>query len=805
MSSLMQDVRLAVRMLKKSPAFAAAAIVMLAVGVGVNTALFSVVRGVLLQPLPFDEPDRLVFITREGDVSLPDGADWRASCPSLQTIALFLRAWSFDLVGDGEPQKLNGAVVEPDFFRTLKTPPLLGRTLLPEDDVAGAAHAVVLSHGLWQSRFGGARDAVGRSIVLSDEPAEVVGVMPEAFDFLHDEVDFWIAPAAAVPGFATERGTNNFDAIGRLAPGATLEQARAELLAVSQRLAAEYPDTNKSKIVDPLPMLDFMVGHARRALLVLSGAVGLVLLVAAANVAGLLLARSTARREEFALRLAIGAGRGRLVAQLVVESLVLAAAGGTLGLVVSSWTRDALIGLAPDSLPRAWEVRSDPVALAFGLALATLAGLLASLAPALAVLRGDAGDFLKARGTTSEGHGGRRVLGGLVAAEIAMAFVLLLGAGLLGRTLSKLNSVELGFEPAGLVKADLVLPESRYGNREAQTRLFTAVVENLAATPGVESAGYGITTPLDPRGSLGGRIQFVDAPPVPPEDASVGARVRLVHGEYFKALRIPMREGRAFTAQDGAQSEPVAIVNERFARKFWPQESPLGKRIAYRDFHAGEPFPMTIVGVASDVKGVTLDQPDTLTVYTPYVQRRVEWQRWGTLVARTSADPAGFRAQLQQAVWSIDPALPLDRIETLEQKRRLLLAPQQLYAAALGLFAAVALTIAVQGLYALLAYAVELRRREIGVRMALGADRAGILRLVLKGGLGLAAIGLAAGAALSLGLQQAILAMLYEVKPFDLPTYAGVAGLLLAAALVAALLPARRASRVEPAVVLRGE
>lgn len=805
MDNLLRDVRHALRLLAKSPGFAAAAILMLAVGVGVNTALFTVVEGVLLRPLPFESPERLAFITREGDVSIPDGVDWRDACPSFEEIALFLRGWSFDLVGDGEPQRLNGAVVEPDFFRVLRTTPLLGRTLQPEDNRIGAAHVAVLSYGLWQRQFGGARDVLGRNLVLSDNATTVVGVMPPEFDFLHDKVDLWIAPAAAVPFFMTERGTNNFDAVGRLREGATLEQARAELLAVSRRLEAEYPKTNRGKIVDPLPLLDFMVGRARRALLVLAGAVLLVLAVAAANLAGLLLARSTARRDEFALRLAIGSGRGRLVGQLVVEGLVLAALGGGLGLAAAGFTRDTLLGLAPESLPRVWEVRADMRVLLFGMALAVLAGLAASVVPALAVLRRDPGAWLKGRGETAGGRGGRRLLSVLVVSEVAMAFVLLFGAGLLGRTLLKLYSVELGFDPSGVVKADVVLPESRYGTREAQTRLFREAVVNLAATPGVEAAGYVITPPLEPRGGIGGAILFVDPPPHPPAQATTGARVRLVLGDYFRALRIRMREGRAFATQDDENADPVAIVNERFAREFWPGASPLGQRIAYRDFHDGKPYPMTIVGVAADVKGATLDAPDFPTVYTPYVQRRVPWQRWGSLVARTSAEPGSFTRALSQAVWAVDPAVPLEGVGTFEEQRRVLLAPQRFNAAALGLFAVVALAIALQGLYALLAYAVELRRREIGVRMALGADRADVVRLVVGGGLGLAGAGLLFGVAASLGLQRIVRALLFEVESSDPIAYALAILLLLVTALVAVALPSGRAARVDPAAVLRAE
>jgi putative ABC transport system permease protein len=365
--------------------------------------------------------------------------------------------------------------------------------------------------------------------------------------------------------------------------------------------------------------------------------------------------------------------------------------------------------------------------------------------------------------------------------------------------------VDLGFEPTGVIKGGLSLPESRYGNKAAQSRLFGAVVERLAATPGVEAAGFATTTPLDPRGSLGGTLLFVDEPPRPPEGGSIGARVRFVHGAYFEALGMSLREGRFFTTADDASGEPVAIVNERFADQFWPGESPLGKRVAYRDFHDGQPYAMTIVGVSRDVKGATIDSVDSRTVYSPYLQRRFEWQRWGAVVVRTRVDPGGFGRQLRQAVWDVDPTLPVENVETLEERRAAMLAPQRFNAAALGLFAAVALAIAIQGLYALLSYAVALRQREIGVRIALGAARSDIARLVVGGGLGLAVAGLAVGVAASLGVQRAIGSLLFEVEPGDPATYAAVALGLLLTALAAAALPARRAASVQPATVLRGE
>jgi putative ABC transport system permease protein len=532
MDTLLQDVRLALRRLAKSPGFTTVALLTLALGVGANAAIFSVVDAVVFRPLPFPEPERLSFITREGDVSILDGKDWRAQSQAFEEIALFLRNWAFDLTGAGEPQRLNGSVVEPEYFKVLRMQPLLGRVLTADDNEPGAPAAAVLSEPSWRRLFAADPSVVGRQITLSDVKTTVVGVMPAGFDFLHDGVDLWAPPASTVPMFLNERGTNNFDAIGRLREGRTLEGAQSEMLVISRRLEQAYPRTNRNKIVQPLAMLDFMIGGVRRAMLLLLSAVALVMLIACVNLASLLLARSAARQDEMAVRLAIGAGRGRLLRQWLTEGVVLALLGGGVGVAGAYLARDLIVAAAPASLPRVSEAAVDVRVLGVGLLLSLLSGVAMSLLPAWQTLRSDLASHLKGAGRGSTG-GRQRWLAGLVTSEVALAFLLLVGAGLLLKTYARMQSVALGFEPSRVLLAELGLPAARY-KKPDQTRAFTGIVARLSEIPGVESAGYVTTPPLNPRGGLGGRF-LIDGRVFEP-NREPGARVRFVHGDYFRTL-----------------------------------------------------------------------------------------------------------------------------------------------------------------------------------------------------------------------------------------------------------------------------
>ncbi len=574
------------------------------------------------------------------------------------------------------------------------------------------------------------------------------------------------------------------------------------MLAISQRLAEEYPRTNAGKIIRPLAMLDFLVGDVKPALLVLLGAVGLVLLVASLNLVGLLLARSISRRRDFATRLSLGASRRRIVQQMTSEGLALALAGGALGVLVAFWGKDLLLALAPDSLPRAAGLDIDLRVLGFTLAVSLAAGILVGVVPALQVLRSDPSTFLRSGGkASSDGRGGQRLLAGLVASEVALACLLLVGCGLLLRSLDQLHRVDLGFVPEGVLLAQLVLPESRYSEPAAQSAAFSGTVEAIAALPGVEAAASVIGAPLSSWGTIGNRLLFEGRPAAEPGEEP-GARSRPVTGDYFAALRQPILEGRAFTEHDDAGAPAVAIVNETFARELWGEDSPLGERIAWR---SSEPRWMTIVGVTTDVKSSTVAEDDARAVYTPYLQRDATWQRFGTLVVRTASEPAAFARAVQEAVWTVDPAVPLTGIETLEQRLSGSLAQQRFNTTLLGVFAAVALALAVLGIYGVLAFAVERRRREIGVRMALGAGRGELLRAVIGRGLALAGIGLAAGLAAALALGRAISSLLYAVQPTDALVFTAVALALAVGTLLGCYLPACRASRIDPVVALRYE
>jgi putative ABC transport system permease protein len=803
---VLHDLRLALRNLWNRPGFSAAAVLTLAVGIGANTAIFSVVSGVLLQPLPFPEPDRLSFITREGDVSIPDGVDWRRESRSFAALSLFLRGWSFHLSGDGEPERLRGSVVEPDFFDVLRTPPLLGRVFTAEDNRVGGPRVAILSEGLWKRRFGGDPAVVGRKLTLSDNATEVVGVMPAHFDFLADGVDLWVPVAVETPWAMEERGTNNFDAIGRLRPGVDLPSARAEMMALSTRLAEAYPKTNGGKIVEPLPMLEFMTGRVERSLWVLLGAVGLLVLLATVNLSGLLLARSTTRQGEFAVRRALGAGRGLILRQVLAEGLVIALVGGALGVLLAIWAKDLLLFVAPDTLPRAENVAVDLGAMGFAFAVSVCVGLGMSLLPALSLLRADPAAHLQSGGK-GVAVGRHRSLGLLVGTEVALAFLLLFGSGLLIRTFDRLLRTPLGFDPERVLAAELVLPESRYAQKAAQTVAFRAIVEAVSAVPGVETAATVIGSPMQPGRGVGGTVAIEGRAPEP-EGQRRGARVRPVQGDYFRVLRLPVIEGRAFTAEDDERSERVAIVNQRFAREFFPGEATLGRRVAFPD-HTEKPGDpptwMTIVGISSDVKSYQLDEPDSRTVYLPYAQRTAVWQRFGDLVVRTSGEPTAMARAVRQAVLSVDPTLPLEGVTTLEARREELAAQPRFNAFALAAFASLAVFLALQGLFAILAFMVEERRREIGLRMALGAEARDILRLVVGRGLGLTLGGLAAGMLLSLGLGRFVAGLLYEVKPTAPAVFAASAFGFAAVALAASALPALRASRTDPMRALHTE
>jgi len=804
MSGLINDIRVTWRRLGKTPGFTLGAVLTLALGIGASTAVFAVVSGVLLRPLPFPNADRLVFITREGDVGIPDGVDWRKDSRTLEEIALFLRTWDVDLLGVGEPQRLQASVAEPDLFRVFGATPRHGRFYGPEDNRPGAPAVAVLSEGLWKRQFGADPSVIGRTVSLSDAKATVVGIAPESLDFLHDGVDLWVPPAFVSWALNT-RGSNNFDAVGRLREGVTVEESVSEMAAISKRLEAAYPTTNRGKIVEPLPMLEFMVGSARRALLVLLVGVGIVVLASSVNLATSLLARSAARREEYAVRLALGGGQRAIARHAILEGLMLSLMGGASGALLAVLAREALLAVVGDVVPRAWAISLDTQALGFAVLVSILAGVLMAALPAWQVVRGDLAPYLRSAGRGGSKASTRRLMDGVVGFEVALAVLLLVGAGLLLRTFDRLQSVPLGFNPDRIQMAQITLPESRYLDRiPEQVAVFRQVLAHVAAANGIESASYVLTPPLDPRGGAGGSIVFRTPPEAEPVKEP-GARARMVMGDYFATLGTPIVAGRPFTDADREGTEPVAIINERFAREFWPNASPIGAQVAWRGWTKGDPVWMTIVGVAKDLKGATLQGRDYRTLYAPYAQHIAGWQRWGSIVARTRMSAAAFGDVVKAGLRLADPTVPLGRIETLESRRDAMLGPQRLNAVAIGLFALIAFVVAFQGIYAILARAVSDSRRELGIRLALGASPRSLLALVMKRGLRLTVAGLLFGVLGSILLGRALQSLLFEVQATDPLTFGAVAAVVGLAALGSSYLPGRDAARTEPAVALRQE
>ncbi|MEO8429937.1 MAG: ABC transporter permease [Acidobacteriota bacterium] len=803
MSVLIQDLRYAIRFFRRSPGFAVLAIATLALGIGANTAIFSVVNGVLFHPIPLLAGERIAFFTREGDVSIPDGVDWRARSTGFEAISLFLRTWAFDWTGHGEPERLTGSVADGEFFRVLGVSPVIGRFYGPQDDRAGADRVAVISSALWRDRFGRDPGVIGRSLILSDHAVTVIGVAPPEADFLHDDVALWVPPAVETPWAIHERGTNNFDAIGRMRPGVSIERASNEIVAISTDLSRSYPDTNAHKIVRPIRLIDFLVRSVRPALLVLLAAVGLVLLLACANLASLLLARASMRAPEMAIRRALGAGRGRIVRQLLTEGALLSITGGALGVGVAAFGKDLLLSLAPGSLPRVSEIALDPRVLGFATGLSILTGMAFGLVPALPVARTEAGDALHGSGKGTPGGSGRqRTLGLVASGEVALAFLLLIGSGLLLASVSRLANVPLGFQPDHVLTADLVLPESRYATRQPQTRAFLSVVERMREIPGVESAASVIGAPLE-GGGIGGRLKIEGRPEGALADRP-SARSRPVAGDYFAALRVPIVKGRPLTPADREDAAPVAVVNQAFAAKYFPGVDPLGRRLAWDWGY--EPRWMTVVGIAADVKASRdLVDDDVVAVYSPYSQRPVDWQRFGTLILRTTGDPASYGRSLRQAVWAVDPTLTVSAIRTMDERRSAALSSRRFSALLLSIFGGAALLLAIQGIVGVLSYSVAQRRREIGIRMALGASPADVFGSILGRALALTVSGLILGVAGALAASRLLAGLLYGVTATDTGTFFAAGVLVLVTALAACAVPARRAMRVDPLVAMRSE
>ncbi|MCU1383428.1 MAG: hypothetical protein JWL71_2125 [Acidobacteria bacterium] len=802
---LVQDLRYAARTLRRAPGFLVLTVLTMAIGVGANAAIFSIVNAVLLRPLPFARPNELVLVTdsdrrtrqSNGDTSPANFLDWRTRQHSFTALAAFRQA-TFALSGGDRPESVLGAIVNANFFALLGVTPALGRTLLSGDEGPGAPRVALISDGLWRQRFGGRHDVIGQSVRINDEPHTIVGVMPAGIDY-PDRSRAWVAPHWRVPDDplatgadpVTQRSHGYFSVVARLKRDQTIEQAQADMDAVALAIEHELPVTNLNVGVALTPLRSDLVSDVRQTVLLLFAAVGVLLLIATANVSGLLLARATARQQEMAVRIALGAGKGRIVTQLLTESLVLAVIGGTAGVLLAMWLVGPLVALSPADLGVAGTVVVDRSVLLFGLAISTVAGVLFGLAPAHQLTRLNVHNDLKqgARGGTIAGQ--RRVRAVLVAGEIALSLVLLVFAGLTVRSFISLQHEPAGFNPDHVLTFGVSLPAARYPTPGQKAGFWQRALDELRRVPGVEIAAATSRLPLLPGNSTRG-LTIKHLPP----NAQATAHYRTVTPRYFEAMRIPLTQGRAFEEADREGRPQVAIISASAAQRYWPNRNPIGERFS---IDAPE---IIIVGVVADIHAAALDKPPQPTVYVPYRQ-----DPWPSMVfaLRTSAPPAMLTTAVRDAIWHIDKDQPVGAVRTMDQQLSNSLTRRRFSVTLLTAFGVVAVSLAAIGLYGVLAFIVAQRRREIGVRMALGARPGDVIADVMGLGLRLAGIGVAVGLALALAASRLLSSMLFGTSPTDALTFAAVATLLVAIAVAASLVPAMRASRVDPLIALRDE
>ena len=814
MNQLRQDFRFAFRMMRKSKLFTIIALLTLAIGIGANTAIFSVVYGVLLRPLPFRDPTRLVYLWHTPPqsnfpgmkifaVSAANYFDWKAQSQSFESMVITSRV-GLNLTGGGEPQALRGLQVSPEYLTVLGVSPLLGRGFAPDEDQPGHDHVVILSYGLWKSRFASDPKIIGHTINLDEAPYTVIAVMPRSFHF-PDTAEFW-CPMSWTPASRSVRGEHHYVVIARLKPGADMRAAQAEMDTISQRLAQQYPADNNGWGATIVPLREQMVGDVRPALLVLLGAVVFVLLIACANVANLMLAKILDRRSEIAIRSALGATRSRILQQVLAESLLLALFGGVLGVLLAKLGLDAIIGYLSSQLPRVADITIDWWVLAFTVFVSFVAGVITGIAPAWRLSNVNVNDALKHGGRGAD-TGGRRTRSVLVVAEVALSLMLLAGAGLLMRSLWNLQAVDPGFDPHNVLTASLSLPDKKFTGPEQADRFLEQIHQQLRIIPGVQSAALVDDLPL-----TGGSIQPVaieghpaaamaDQPEVP---------VRRVSSDYFRTMGIRFLRGRDFNETDTDDRLRVAIISEAMAKRFWPNGDAIGKHVTLSFAQGG---PREIVGIVDNVKVHGLDvQEDLPTLYEPYSQLDLpaagfgEFRAPGTSLAlRTSLRPTSLSTAIAQAVHQVDSGIPIADVLTMEQVMDESLSPQRFNMFLLGTFAAVALLLAAIGIYSVLAYSVRRRTAEIGIRMALGAQIRDVLVLILREGMGLVLAGIALGLVGALALSRFLRSLVFGVGTTDIPTFFAVAALLSIIALVACYLPARRALRIDPIIALREE
>jgi len=797
---LLQDLRYAIRQLRKNPGFACTAILTLALGIGANTAIFTVINAVMLRPLPYANPQELV--TWRGNESQLDVDDIRAQSGSFFSAGGAVNPEVMDYTGGTEPIGVHAGYVDAGLFEVLGVPAMLGRTLLPQEDVKGGPRVVVLGYPFWREYLSGDRNIVGKTIPLSGNSYTVIGVMPERFAVPEYSVDLFVSLRMVYPEAAAYRGVHFMRSYWRLKPGITIARAATGMAAIDARLAASYPSEEKGRHTALVPLQEWVTGEVSSALWVLFGAVCVVLLIACANFAGLLMARTVSRRREMVIRAALGGGRGRLVRQALTECTLLAMLGGAAGLVLAKFGTDLLVAAKPAALAHLNSIAMDISVLISGLAVSILTGLLFGLAPAWSSTRADVAGAMKEEGRTvtsgPAGHAFRRTL---VIAELALAMVLLVGAGLLIHSFARLRSVDPGFNPSNVISFFIQLPAARYSEIPKQTSFRRELLARLNSLPGVDAAMVG-DPPLN-GSEVTHSLAFDGRPPVAEGDQPE-VDTFCVMGDYFRVMQIPLHAGRALADADREDQPLVAVINEVMARKYYAGENPIGQRIRW-GHEAGPPRWMTIVGVVGDVKQYSLAQPAEPAVFTPFAQSNESWRRWMGVVVRTPGASAGLIPALKAQVWSLDNQIPLNRIQSMDELLQLSLAERRFNMLLLGLFAGLALTLAVVGIYGVMSYSVSERTHEIGIRMAVGAGRSDVLKMVMGQGARLAGLGVAIGILGAIALTRLMTSLLFGITPTDPATFIAVAVLMVAVVLLACFVPARRATKVDPTVALRYE
>ena len=797
MDTLIKDLRYALRGLLKRPAFTLVAVITLGLGIGVNTAIFSVINAVLLRPLPYASPERLIsFRSNQSALDLADVEAQSKTITSFGGIVWHPLAYT----GGPEPIQIEIGQVTGGFFETLGVQPERGRYIVAADDSNGAPFVVVLGHDLWVKQFNRDDQIIGKTIPLSGNMYNVIGVMPAGFVTPQINTEAWTPLHVSNPVAANFRGVHFLRTYGRLAEGVSLEQARAEMQVIDKNLATQYPADNKNRSTVLFALHERIVGDSRRSLFILFAAVSFVLLIACANFANLLLARAAEREREFVIRGALGAGRWRLIRQLLTESVLVSFAGGVIAVVLAVWGTNLLVAFKPDNLPRLNEIGVDSRVLGFTLGVSLLTGFVFGLLPAWSASRRGVGETLKEGGrSATAGVARQRLRSTFVIVELAVALVLLVGAGLLIKTFWKLRSTESGFNPDHLITMRVDLPETRYKDVTPQTRFRTQILAGMNSLPGVHAA---MVSELPLSGdALDHDFLIENRPPIAPGDEP-SLQTRSIHGDYFKVMQIPLRAGRDFGPQDLMNAPLVGIVNEEMVREYFQNEDPIGKRVRWaRD---PEIHWITIVGVVGDVKHFGLDLPELPALYSPYTQV-APWKRWMSIAARTEGNPTAMAQSIKQEIWKVDPQLPVTKVATMSEVAAGSFAARRFNMSLLTLFAGLALILAAIGIYGVMSYAVTQRTQEIGIRMALGARTFDVLRLVLRNAMTLVLTGIALGLVAAFALTRLMVTLLFGVTPTDALTIGLVSVVLIAVAFLACFVPARRATKVDPLVALRYE